>query len=161
MSSNPPRIFGRQQPAQDLDGGFTLVELLVMIVILGIVASIAVFAVIDAEPNTARAACQTTFKTVETAAEAYHAQTGQYPSQLAALTGQAVGVNGVLDGPWLKDLPNTYTPGTAPAITNNALYGLTVDPATNSIAVGTIKANGATSDTGTPMVDGDANCAEA
>jgi type II secretory pathway pseudopilin PulG len=132
-----------------------------MIVILGIVAAIAVFAVINAEPSSARAACQTTFKTVETAAEAYQAQTGHYPPQITALTGQAPGLDGAMDGPWLKDLPNTYTPGVTPSITNSGMYGVTIDSANRSVAVGTLKANGALSNTGTPLVDGDTNCSQA
>jgi type II secretory pathway pseudopilin PulG len=138
-----------------------LIELLVMLVILSLVSAIVVFAVIDAEPSSALSACQTTFKTVESAAEAYQAQTGQYPAQLTALTGQAPGLDGAMDGPWLKDLPNKYTPGATPSITDNGMYGLTIDSATRSIAVGTIKSNGALSDTGTPVVDGDANCSQA
>jgi type II secretory pathway pseudopilin PulG len=138
-----------------------LIELLVMLVILSIVAAIVVFAVINAEPNSAQAACQSTFKTVETAAEAYEAQTGGYPAQLTALTAQAPGLDGAMDGPWLKDLPDTYTPGATPSITDNGMYGVTIDSATKSIAVGTIKSDGALADTGTPMVDGDANCSQA
>jgi general secretion pathway protein G len=161
MRSNSPQALETRPRVPGSDGGFTLVELLVIIVVLGIVASIVVFAVIDAAPDSARASCQTTFKTVESAAEAYKAQTGQYPAQLGNLTETARGLDGLMDGPWLKDLPATYTPGATPSITGNEIYGLSVDSATNSIAVGTIKANGAVSDTGTPMVDGDANCAQA
>ena len=132
-----------------------------MITVLGVLAALVVFAAINAEPNSARAACTTSYKTVETAAEAYKAQTGHYPTQLTDLTGQQRGLDGAMDGPWLRDMPDAYTPGGNPSITGGGMYGLMIDPATNSIAVGTIKANGASSDTGTPLADGDVNCAEA
>jgi prepilin-type N-terminal cleavage/methylation domain-containing protein len=157
----PPRPSDRPPAPPHRNGGFTLIEVLVTLVILGIVAAIVVMAVITGPPNTAEAACQTSYKTVETAAEAYEAQTGQYPTQITDLTGQALGLDGKMDGPWLKDLPDTYTVGSPASVTNKAPYGVTIDPATQSIAVGTIKANGALSDTGTPLVDGDANCSQA
>jgi prepilin-type N-terminal cleavage/methylation domain-containing protein len=161
MSNNPPRFSAEKAEPQNRDGGFTLIELLVVMVILGIVASIAVFAAINAEPPSARAACQTSFKTVETAAEAYRAQIGHYPTQLTDLTGQTPGLNGGMDGPWLRDPPNAYTPGATPSITNGGIFGVAIDSSTQSIAVGTIKANGALGDTGTPLEDGDANCTQA
>ncbi len=130
-------------------------------VVLGILAAVAVFGIIGAEPSSASAACEASFKTVETAAEAYKAQTGQYPAQLSDLTGQHMGLTGAMEGPWLRDMPDVYTPGSNASITTNGIYGLTIDPANSAIAVGTIKANGAMADTGTPLVDGDANCAEA
>jgi type II secretory pathway pseudopilin PulG len=133
----------------------------VVTVVLGILAAVAVFGIVGADPSSTSVACEASFKTVETAAEAYKAQTGQYPAQLSDLTGQHVGLTGVMEGPWLRDMPDVYTPGPDPSITTNGIYGLSIDPVNNAIAVGTIKANGATADTGTPLVDGDANCSEA
>ena len=51
-----------------------------MIVILGILAGIVVFAFQDVVGNTAQAACKSDFKTVETAVEAFNARTGHYPT---------------------------------------------------------------------------------
>jgi len=59
----------------DHQEGFTLVELLVVIVILGILAAIVVFAVTGITGNGQKSACQTDAKTVEAAEEAAFAQT--------------------------------------------------------------------------------------
>ena len=56
------------------DKGFTLVELLIVIVILGILATVTVFAVRGITDTGQDNACSTEAKTVLTAAEAYYAQ---------------------------------------------------------------------------------------
>jgi general secretion pathway protein G len=143
------------------DNGFTLVEMLIVITILALLATVVVFAVTQAVPDGAKAACESNYKTVEMAAEAYKAQVGSYPTQFAQLTGTTTGLNGSTDGPWLKEAPDTYTPGAAPSISHNDSYGLAIDSSSESIAVGTIKGNGAAADTGTPLAGGNQNCAQA
>jgi prepilin-type N-terminal cleavage/methylation domain-containing protein len=58
------------------DKGFTLVELLIVIVILGILAGVTVFAVRGINDRGTTSACQADKKTLETATEAYFAQNG-------------------------------------------------------------------------------------
>jgi general secretion pathway protein G len=60
------------------EGGFTLVELLVVIVILGVLAGIVVFAVGGISNKSTRAACNSDVSTVQTAEEAYYAQNNAY-----------------------------------------------------------------------------------
>jgi prepilin-type N-terminal cleavage/methylation domain-containing protein len=67
------------------DKGFTLVELLIVIVILGILATVTVFAVRGITTQGQESACQAGLKTVATAVEAYAAQEGAYPADLEAL----------------------------------------------------------------------------
>jgi prepilin-type N-terminal cleavage/methylation domain-containing protein len=55
------------------DKGFTLVELLIVIVILGILATVTVFAVRGITERGQANACETDKKTFETAIEAYYA----------------------------------------------------------------------------------------
>jgi prepilin-type N-terminal cleavage/methylation domain-containing protein len=66
------------------DKGFTLVELLIVIVILGILASVTVFAVRGITDRGQTTACNAERKTLQTAVEAYYAQFGG--SQIASAT---------------------------------------------------------------------------
>jgi len=67
------------------ESGFTLVELLVVIVILGILAAVAVFAVGGVTDRGKASACKADVKSVETASEAYFAQNGAYAADIPAL----------------------------------------------------------------------------
>ena len=67
------------------DKGFTLVELLIVIVILGILATVTVFAVTGITNRGKTAACDADRKTLETAEEAYSANTGSYTDSEALL----------------------------------------------------------------------------
>jgi prepilin-type N-terminal cleavage/methylation domain-containing protein len=58
------------------DKGFTLVELLIVIVILGILATVTVFAVRGITDQGQNSACDTDRATLETAVEAFYAQNG-------------------------------------------------------------------------------------
>ena len=60
------------------DKGFTLVELLIVIVILGILATVTVFAVTGITNKGKTSACQSDAKTIQTAEEAFSANTGNY-----------------------------------------------------------------------------------
>ena len=70
------------------EGGFTLIELMIVIVILGILAAIVVFAVGGITDRGETSACKANVKTVEVAVEAYYAKQnpGAYPPDLATLT---------------------------------------------------------------------------
>jgi prepilin-type N-terminal cleavage/methylation domain-containing protein len=67
--------------------GFTLIELMIVIVILGILAGIVLFAVGGITDRGTTAACKTDVSTVQTAVEAFYAKHGNYPPNLVpALT---------------------------------------------------------------------------
>lgn len=59
--------------AKNQDKGFTLVELLIVIVILGILATVTVFAVSGVTTTATTNACQVEEKNLETAVQAYFA----------------------------------------------------------------------------------------
>ena len=61
-----------------IERGFTLVELLIVIVILGILAGIVVFAVGNLTSSAQKNSCAQEKSTIITADEAYKAQTGSY-----------------------------------------------------------------------------------
>jgi general secretion pathway protein G len=67
------------------DEGFTLVELLIVIVILGILAAVVVFAVSGITNNAEENACETELRTVQTGVEAYFASYNSYPANATAL----------------------------------------------------------------------------
>ena len=60
------------------DKGFTLVELLIVIVILGILATVTVFAVTGITNKGKTSACNADLKVLQTAEEAYSANNGSY-----------------------------------------------------------------------------------
>jgi len=69
----------RIRAVRENEGGFTLTELLIVIVILGILTGIVVFAVGAFSDRGAAAACKSDKKAVEVAVEAYRAKTGAFP----------------------------------------------------------------------------------
>lgn len=85
--------------------GFTLTELLIVIVILGVLTGIVVFAVGAFQDRGEAAACKTDKKNVEIAVEAYYAKTGGYPADVATL----------VTANYLREAPNStkYTITTA------------------------------------------------
>lgn len=72
------------------DKGFTLVELLIVIVILGILATVTVFAVRGITDQGQDSACAADEKTLQVAAEAYMAQNGVYPANTAAMVSEGL-----------------------------------------------------------------------
>ena len=82
--------------------GFTLVELLIVIVILGILATVTVFAVRGITDKGQTSACAADKKTLEVAAETYFAQYG----------GTAIPVS-----PAVAPSGATWTPGASPDAT--------------------------------------------
>ena len=85
---------------QEREKGFTLTELLIVIIILGVLAGIVVFAVQAFQNRGQEAACKTDYKNLQVATEAYYAQTGGYPTAWANIVPN-----------YLKDKPtgNGYT----------------------------------------------------
>ncbi len=79
------------------DKGFTLVELLIVIVILGILATVTVFAVTGITNKGKTSACQSDAKTIQTAEEAYSANHGSY-----AATSQDLVDDGLMHAPSTK-----------------------------------------------------------
>ena len=95
-----------------LQKGFTLVELLVVIVILGILAAVVVFAVGGSTGDAKNAKCDADRATAETAVEAYTAKhEGTPPASWGDLTGT---------GGYLKSTPDDYDISATGVITPTA-----------------------------------------
>ena len=71
------------------DEGFTLIELLIVIVILGILATVVVFAVGGITDRGQKSACDADEATVAVALEAYFAKNSTYPIQGTAALREA------------------------------------------------------------------------
>jgi prepilin-type N-terminal cleavage/methylation domain-containing protein len=99
------------------DNGFSLVELLIVIVILGILATVTVFAVTGITNKGKTSACQADVKTIQTAEEAYNAtnaDAGVYVDQPAL---KAAGL--------IHDVAPNFTVAVGPGTGTSASYTIT------------------------------------
>jgi prepilin-type N-terminal cleavage/methylation domain-containing protein len=72
----------RVRRAREDQGGFTLIELMIVIIILGVLAGIVIFSVRGITDRGNVAACKTDLSSITTAVEAYRTQTGSFPAHL-------------------------------------------------------------------------------
>ncbi|HXZ83264.1 MAG TPA: prepilin-type N-terminal cleavage/methylation domain-containing protein [Acidimicrobiales bacterium] len=98
------RVKSKATKAGHDQDGFTLIEILVVIVIMGILAAVVVFSLGGVTGRSAVAACNTDVKTVEVGVQAYEANSTIDPSSAppasiaALLTSGANGTNAALRG---------------------------------------------------------------
>lgn len=71
------------------DAAFTLIEILIVIVVLGLLAAIVVFAVGGTRDDTVSSLCRTDVRAIQTAAESVFTSTGSYPGNEAGLLASA------------------------------------------------------------------------
>jgi len=100
--------------------GFTIVELLIVIVVIGILAAITIIAYNGITTKANNANAQSNAETVQKIAEAYNADMGAYPT-LAQIVGTWVPVSG---GTQSSQLPTTLKANVAAGISGTPTQGL-------------------------------------
>jgi prepilin-type N-terminal cleavage/methylation domain-containing protein len=109
---------GRRMRQNRNEEGFTLFELLIVLIILAILAGIVTFAVGSTQANGAASSCQTDAKAFQTAMEEYKTDVGSYPGaptpavpagtpNNGAVLTTVVSSGGSTYGPFLRQLPAT------------------------------------------------------
>jgi general secretion pathway protein G len=88
--------------------GLTLIELLIVVIILGALAAIAIPRITTSATTAKINACQTNVDTLNTSIEMYKMDKGSYPGSLAVLTADA---NYFPDGPPTCPFGTAYTYG--------------------------------------------------
>jgi len=99
------RIIARETSRRAANDGFTLVELLVVLAIIGLIAAIATPQVLRYLETVKIDTTKAQIKSFENALELYYLDTGQYPSSeegLAALTTKPASAR-VWNGPYIKN----------------------------------------------------------
>ena len=84
---------------------FTLIEILIVVILLGILAAIVVPMFTDAAEDTNIAACDTNVSALKTAFQLYTAHMGYPPTTLAALASEATNTANKVNGPWVEVVP--------------------------------------------------------
>lgn len=108
---------------QKQDKGFTLVELLIVIVILGILATVTVFAVRGITDQGQASACSADQKTLETAVEAWYAQNGTTADPTEA---------GLVTDGFLRSQSTTFNIGAGGTVTAETVDAPTATPPTSN-----------------------------
>lgn len=94
----------RFEALRSQNDGFTLIELLIVIVILGILSTVVIFGVANFRSNANQQACNTTKQTINTAGQAYLANTGATAIP-GADSGARIGT--LVTGSYLQSTPET------------------------------------------------------
>lgn len=96
-------IMKKNEKRNSKKAGFTLVELLLVVTILGVLASIAVMNLGGTSEEARIRATQTDIATIQNAVSTYEIRTGKYPSSIDDLAKEIDGQKGLLDATALTD----------------------------------------------------------
>jgi type II secretion system protein G len=88
----------RQTPLKAWKKGFTLVELLIVIIIIAVLAAIAIPKFSNSSTRSKDSALRSNLKLVRNAIDLFRADTGVFPSALADMTGASAPANGLNSG---------------------------------------------------------------
>lgn len=143
---------GPLEPSPRGNDGFTLIELMIVIVVLSMTAGVAIYAVGGIGGESVKKACQGQWKALKLSAEAVNTQTGEYPStgtvwSVATSTPVPVPNNALVKGNsyGAGSTDNGALMGSYPAETDFALQYIKPNPtpgaASNSFAVKVLRAS--------------------
>jgi len=114
--------------------GFTLIELMIVIVILGVLAGIVLFAVNGINDRGVHAACRTDQSTITTGVEAYYAKNGNYPANLAPTLTSGSNIFLKWDTSFVDSSGNPTAAATDTSVQRNGSgYTILYDPASHDV----------------------------
>lgn len=117
--------------------GFTIVELLIVIVVIGILAAITIVAFNGVQNRSKTASAQSAAENTTKKAELYNAETNVYPAQSTDLTGAASTTTYALTGVTVTGTAITAAPGT-PSTLNFWRCGTNTAAAATTLATVTV-----------------------